>query len=74
MLDYANVIESRERLAFIMDGQIAAGIVKKGSARAHIQKLRRVAYRRRAKPVSKSGLASMGIPVVMVKKKGGDDG
>lgn len=73
MLEAANVLEARERMARIVDGQVAAGIAKKRAAREHISSLRRQASR--SAVVSSSGsvindLSAMGLNVKRVTVDG----
>lgn len=66
MLELANQLESRERLAAIVDGQVAAGLTKKGTARRHMRDLNRAAYGRKkaSRPATAGDLAAIGITVV----------
>lgn len=69
MLEQANAIESRERLAGIVDGMVAAGTMKKRNAKGHIRRLERIAFgRRERRPATASSLSAMGIKVVKVKR------
>ncbi len=66
LLVMANRLESRERLKSIIDGQVAAGLTKKGTARRHMRDLNRAAYGRKhaSRPATAGDLAAIGIKVV----------
>jgi hypothetical protein len=71
MLEAATVLEARERLARIADGQVSAGVAKKGSARKHIRSLERQASRLSAdesKPTTLADLRSIGVEIERVKR------
>lgn len=64
LLDAANRLEAKERLARIADYQVASGTLKRGAAQQHVRRLKRFQRMgRRARPATKADLAMMGIQV-----------
>jgi hypothetical protein len=64
----AEALDARERLDRIVDGQIAAGLAKKGPARSHLKTLReRAGFDKPDAPVTEQ-MRSAGIEIVCVER------
>ncbi len=65
MLEAATVLEARERLALIADGQVAAGLATKAQSRRHLAELREAASVRPT-PGEAAAFEELGFEVVRV--------
>jgi IS605 OrfB family transposase len=67
LAEHSIALEARERMDAIVDGQVAAGMAKKGPAREHLRSLRRMAYGERQQSVSEQ-MREAGIEIVRVQR------